>query len=195
MITQYSDKERQWIFSFLKIAAFTVLAGRAYHHFFFDIPLSAFFWNQNLLENAVQSLLNMSWEEYARSDLAEAVLDYPRYALGFLYLATSIFVLFKKDLKQKGDILLLLSTAGLIILALLYFLDHFSSQGQFIEYTLQFSAPLFLYLFCRNTFNKKQLIFGLKLAVSLTFVGHGLYAFGFYPVPVKFMEMTMVMLP
>lgn len=195
MLTQYSGSERNLIFSFLKFSAFTVLLGRAYHYFFFDIPLSAFFWNQGLLEGFVNSWLNMSWDEYAKSSISEAVLIYPRYIVAFLYLITAVFTIYKKDKKQKADILLLLSSLGLITLAMLYFIDLFSVQGQFIEYSLQFSAPLFLYLFSRNILRKGVLKNALKLAVSLTFIGHGLYAFGFYPVPVKFMEMTMTMLP
>ena len=195
MVLQNSGLAKQWIFSFLKIAAFTVLFGRAYHHFFFDIPLSSLLWDQSLMSGLVNSILGISWEEFSTSSLAEDILVYPRYAFFILYAATFIFLFKKENRKQAGDILLLLSSFGLIFLAFLYYKDHFTYTGQFIEYSLQFGSPLFLYLFSRNIVSEKRLVLLMKIAVSLAFVGHGLYAFGFYPVPVKFIEMTCSILP
>lgn len=195
MPTPYTDKEKRWIFTLLKMAVFTVLVGRAYHHFFFDIPLSALLWDQSLMSAPVKWLTGLSWEEFSKSKLAEDVLIYPRYAFGVLYAVTALFLLIKKNRKQKGDFLLLLSSFSLMFLAFLSYKDHFALNGQFIEHSLQFGSPLFLYLFSREIVSKERLIWLMKIAVSLTFVGHGLYAFGFYPVPVKFIEMTCTILP
>lgn len=147
------------------------------------------------MSGLIKSLTGLSWQEFSNSSLAEEVLFYPRYALCALFTLTVIYLFKKENRKQAGDILLLLSSLGLIFLAFLYYKDHFTYTGQFIEYSLQFGSPLFLYLFTRNIVSEKQLIFLMKIAVSLAFVGHGLYAFGFYPVPVKFVEMTCSILP
>lgn len=195
MLARDSLRENHWIFAILKIAAFTVLAGRAYQHFFFNIPLSSLLWDQSLMSGPVKLLTGSNWDDFATSELAEDILIYPRYALCALYALTAFFLIFKKNEKQKGDLLLLLSTFGLVFLAFLNYKNLFAVNGQFIEYSIQFGSPLFLYLFSRELVLKGQLILLMKIAVSLTFIGHGLYAFGFYPVPVKFIEMTCMILP
>lgn len=195
MLAPYSDRETYWVFTILKIAVFTVLVGNAYHHFFFDIPLSALLWDQSLMSGPVRLVTGLNWEDFSKSKLAENVLTYPRYALCALYALTAFFLFFKENKKQKGDLLLLLSTFGLVFLAFLNYKDHFAVNGQFIEYSTQFGTPLFLYLFSRELISKGRLVLLMKVAVSLTFIGHGLYAFGFYPVPVKFIEMTCMIFP
>ena len=195
MLNRYSDNERRWVFAILKVSVLTVLVGRAYQHFFFDIPLSSLLWDQSLMSGPLKFFTGLNWEDFARSKLAEDVLIYPRYALCGLYSLTAFFLFFKQNRKQKGDFLLLLSTFGLVFLAFLNYKNLFAVNGQFIEYSLQFGSPLFLYLFSRELVSKERLILLMKFAVSLTFIGHGLYAFGFYPVPVKFIEMTCMILP
>ena len=195
MLKPDSDQQTHWIFAILKLSVFTVLVGRAYHHFFFDIPLSSLLWDQSLMSGPVKLLTGLNWEDFARSQLAEDVLKYPRYVLCALYASTAFFLFFKKNRKQKGDFLLLLSTFGLVFLAFLNYKDHFAVNGQFVEYALQFGSPLFLYLFSRKSISRERLVLLMKIAVSLTFIGHGLYAFGFYPVPVKFIEMTCIIFP
>lgn len=193
--TSYIQKEKQWLFAILKLAVFTVLVGRAYEHFFFDIPLSSLLWDQSLMSTPVKWLTGLSWEDFSKSQLANDVVTYPRYAFSALYAVTALFLFVKENKKQTGDWLLLVSGFSLMFLAFLSYKNHFTLPGQFIEYSLQFGAPLFLFLFSRALISKARLILLMKIAVSLTFIGHGLYAFGFYPVPVKFIEMTCTILP
>ena len=52
----------------------------------------------------------------------------------------------------------------------------------------------FLLLLYKESISYKQLVFGLKVAIALTFTCHGLYAVGYYPRPGKFIQMTMTIL-
>jgi hypothetical protein len=49
-------------------------------------------------------------------------------------------------------------------------------------------------LIYKERISYKQLLFGLKVAIALTFTCHGLYAVGYYPRPGKFIQMTMTIL-
>jgi hypothetical protein len=62
--------------------------------------------------------------------------------------------------------------------------------GQFIEYSIQFTSPFLLLSFIKYKWIQQNLLFILKLLIALTFVGHGLYAIGYYPVPGYFVDMV-----
>ncbi len=62
--------------------------------------------------------------------------------------------------------------------------------AQFIEHTLQWSIPLFLIGFLLKTSHAQKLLTGMRWAVALTFVGHGMFAAGLYLVPTHFLFMT-----
>jgi len=77
----------------------------------------------------------------------------------------------------------------LFFLALSLFIGKGFQIGQWIEYSLQFCTPIFLlYYFQNDTISKKYILF-LKIATAFTFIGHGLYATGYYPRPGNFVDM------
>lgn len=109
---------------------------------------------------------------------------------GLLFLISIVVLLITKKNKKIAP-LLLLGSALLILLSYLFYKAKFKVFGQFIEYSCQMFSPLFLYLFLfKNIQVKKNLLFGIKVAIALTFIGHGLYAVGFYKTPASFLNMT-----
>lgn len=86
--------------------------------------------------------------------------------------------------------LLWASSASLFILSFLYYMEKSFHFGMLIEHALQFGAPLILYgaLYERDFFDR-YLVF-VRACVALTFVGHGLYASGYYPIPGPFIDMV-----
>ena len=159
-------------------------------HLFWDAPFRTLFWDQNLLEGIVTSLFDITWNEYATSPLNDKIIQGIIRGFGWFYLIVGIIALFIKAKHRFLAWLLPLSTFFLTFLAYLYCKEKFHHIGQFFEYSLQIISPLMLYLLLfRNAYLKVLFNIG-AVAAGLTFVCHGLYAFGYYPRPGKFVDMT-----
>ncbi len=177
----------------IQFAAFTVFLGRAWQHLYWDAPFRAFLWDEAWLSGFVERWLSMDWETYITSMEVDENINTSIKCFCGLYLFCAIISLFIKQLPRIFHHLLLLGALGLITLALLYCKERFFSVGQFFEYSLQFGSPIFLWWLAKqkSPFPTKKLLLFLKIAIALTFTCHGLYALGYYPIPVQFMEMTM----
>jgi len=173
----------------LRILTFCVFAGRAWQHIFWDIPIRAFAWDERLLKTPVEALTTMTWKQYVTSMTADAWLQGITHGLGILCIACAIATWFiRPDRKWLGTVLKI-GGSYLIILFLLYWKERFQSIGMFIEHTLQWATPFMLVYAIFHRQNTAKFRFWIKVAIALTFIGHGLYAFGYYPVPGGFVEM------
>jgi hypothetical protein len=100
-------------------------------------------------------------------------------------------VTFLADSKSKiPRYTLPLTAVALFFLSFLYYMEKFFYVGMLIEHTIQFGLPIVLYvaLYKKNFFEKY--LFAFKILIALTFVGHGLFAIGFYPLPGPFIDMV-----
>ena len=176
---------------FLKFLAFSVFIGRAYQHLFFDIPLRELLWDEGLMKGIVERFTSLSWETYITDTTTDYWIQDITQSFGVFYVLCAIVVIFIQPHQKRLGKVLLAGSVGLILLALLYWKEKFMSIGQFIEYAAQFGMPIFLYfaLFKLTEVNKTKFINAIKIAIALTFIGHGLYALGFYPVPFTYTEM------
>ncbi len=173
----------------LRILTCSVFAGRAWQHIFWDIPIRAFAWDENLFKTPIETLTRMTWNEYVTSMTADAWLQGITQALGVLCIACAIAAwLIRPHTKWLG-ILLKIGGGYLILLFLMYWKERFQSSGMFIEHTIQWATPFMLVYAVIHQKNTATFRFWIKVAIALTFIGHGLYAFGYYPVPGNFTEM------
>ena len=173
----------------LRIACLLLFAGHAWEHLVWDIPIRAFFWDQDLLEGCIQVLLGMTWQEYATGDFQEGLIRLIQHGMGWYYVVSMILVLIVTPSRKVAGIALLVASVLLTILALLHYKEHFYHLGQLFEFTIQVVAPILLYreIFQKSSRSKTLLI--AKCAIALTFTCHGLYALGFYPQPGNFVDM------
>ena len=185
-----SSKYMRWAFYAIQIAVVAVFLGRSIQHIFFDAPYRALLWDENWMTPIVQSLLGMSWEDYITNLNIDDAIQFAIRSTGYFYLfLVAVAILIRKTAKWIGS-LLLLGSGCLIFLAALYCKEKFFSSGQFFEYSLQFMAPIFLFIVAYTQRYSSRLILAMKIATALTFICHGLYAVGFYPQPGTFVEMT-----
>jgi hypothetical protein len=175
----------------LQFFCFCVLISRAYQHLFWDIPLRAFFWDEALLKPIVEYLTQDSWQAYATSKWADELINGIKFSMGIFYLIAAIIVLFIQKTPQIIGRILPLSTVLLFVLAALYCKEKFYSIGQLLEYAVQFMLPLMLYFLVYKVVEGKTVKKIALVAVALTFICHGLYAVGYYPIPASFYNMTM----
>lgn len=187
----YNEPYKKKLILFLQIATICVFLGRAWQHFVWDAPFRTILWDEEIMKGIIESLFATSWDEYITSPVTDENTQNLIKAFGWFYLCCAFMVVMIKKWKKLAGVFMWMGAASLVLLAMLYCKEKFYSLGQFFEYALQFSAPLFLYYAVRSKLSAKRFTFYLKIAVALTFVCHGLYAIGYYPRPGYFTEMTM----
>lgn len=178
----------------LKIAVFTIFIARAYQHFFWDIPYRALLWYENLM-SPVLVFFNIEWSEFVNNTAIDTKIQFIIKGIGILYFIASVFVLFLNENSNrliKGFIKTIAFWQFLVVF--LFTKESFFQIGQYFEHSLQLGLPLLLlYVYSASFSLQKGLVF-LKWLVGITFLCHGLYAFGFYPVPGNFIDMTISIL-
>jgi hypothetical protein len=182
------------IFRLLQLAAISVFLGRAWQHLVWDAPFRTLLWDEGWMKGIVGSVFKTPWEQYITSPETDTTIQSLISGFGWFYLLCALMVVMIKPWRKVAVWFMYLGSISLIVLALLYCKERFFSAGQFLEYSLQFSSPLFLYSYVRQRTVSNQLIFLMKVTVAFTFVCHGLYAIGYYPRPGYFIEMTMLTL-
>ena len=176
----------------LLIACTAVFAGRSWQHLFFDAPYRALLWDQTLMEPFITGWMNLTWEEYVGNIKIDKGIQNGIKGIGIFYAVIAILTIsFPKGIKKWLSPLLIIGVISLIFLAFLYSKEKFFQAGQFWEYSLQFSTPLFLVWYLKQEEWPDKMLFFMKVAIALTFTAHGIYAAGIYPRPAHFTEMTM----
>ncbi len=178
----------------LKISVFLIFFGRAWQHLFWDAPYRSFFWDEALLKPFIEGFFSTSWKAYVTSSQTDNFIQRIIRGNGILYLVASICALtITTNSKKWIRLPLFLGGISLIILSILLTKEKFYHVAQFFEHSIQFGLPFVLLYFTKD-FDLKRGILVLKILVAVTFFSHGLYAFGFYPVPGKFVDMVIQIL-
>lgn len=185
-----ANKNRDYFFLLIQLATILVFLGRAWQHWFWDAPFRALLWDENWMRGIVESLSTYSWQEYITSNEVDDGIQRLIQGLGWFYLLAALLAWRIKNLGKGLGRILYLGAFFLALLAALYGKEKFFSLGQFLEYTIQFSSPVFLYLLRFQPEKRTQLFIAIKIAIALTFTCHGLYAIGYYPRPGNFVQMT-----
>ena len=173
----------------LRLSTFFVLLGRGIQHLFFDAPYRILLWNEGLL-SPIFNLFGWSWTEYVTSPLTDRMINASITSVGVVLLLTSLIVVFNY---KRGSKLIFLSGVYLVFLSALYMMSKYFIPAQFIEYSAQMFSPFALLLFW-NKGESYRLILLTRVAVALTFIGHGSYALGIFPVPGNFIDMVITIL-
>ncbi len=188
------DKNFQRLIIIVQIAAVFLFLGRAWQHLFWDAPYRTILWDENWMKGIIETLFNTPWENYITNNDIDNKIQSVIKGLGWFYLICALMAILIKKLKKISGVFMILGSISLVVLAALYCKERFFSLGQFFEFSIQFSTPIFLYLMIKQgTLTDKMLLF-LKVIIALTFVCHGLYAINYYPRPGDFMDMTLTIL-
>lgn len=178
-------------FNLIRIAVFLIFIGRAWQHLFWDAPYRTFFWDESLLKPFIENWFDMSWTTYATSPKTDSFVQGVIKGKGILYLLAAIStILITKVNKKIFQIPIFLGGVSLIILSVLLTKEKFYHIAQFFEHSIQFGTPFLFLYFLKDNYNEAKALLILKVLVAVTFFSHGLYAFGAYPVPGKFVDMV-----
>lgn len=175
----------------LKISVFLIFLGRSLQHLFWDAPYRTFFWDESILQPVVEGFFKTPWQDYATSRKTDSAIQYGIKINGLLYLIAAISALTIKKTNLKWfRIPIIFGGISLLLLTLLMTKEKFYHFAQFFEHSIQFGLPFVLLYYYSKKKNNMRLILILTILIALTFFSHGLYAFGFYPVPGKFVDMV-----
>jgi hypothetical protein len=173
---------------FLQASIFVLLLSRAWQYLYWDSPLRTLLWDEDLVSPYV-ARLGWTWDKWVSSPQASHYIDLMNstMGIGFLIAAIGVFIITKAP--AVGKVLLIIGGVLCLFHALLDTKAHFGRIGHFAELSLQWISPfLLVYLFSKY-YTDRRFHIGIRIAIALTFIGHGLYAWGYYPVPGQFQQM------
>ncbi|SNR16687.1 DoxX-like family protein [Tenacibaculum jejuense] len=175
----------------LKLSVFFIFIGRAWQHLFWDAPYRTFFWDESLLKPVIENVFAISWTTYATSTTTDTFVQSLIIAKGVLYVIAAISsILITRSNKKLFRIPIFVGGISLVILTILLTKEKFYHFAQFFEHGIQFGLPFVLLYTLKENYNEQKVFLSLKVLIAVTFFSHGLYAFGAYPVPGKFVDMV-----
>lgn len=173
----------------LRWVAGLFLAGRAWEHLRWDPPYRAIFWDEALW-GWWPALRGQAWTDYVNAPATDAFVNDFAVALGGLFALGAAAALLTPRHSRVARSLLWTCTAALALHALATALDHPFFWPQFAEHAAQLAAiPVLLW---HGRLPYARLTTVAKMALAITFVAHGLFAVGAYPVPGRFVEMSIL---
>lgn len=180
--------QNKHIISWLRFTAFFLFIGRAWQHISFNGPYSTLYYSQSMLGGFFRYFTGETEFEYLSDPSVGVVYDNVNLVLGIVFLFAAISVLLVNKRKSIFKTFIKIGAYLLIFVAIGYFIEKKFSYGQLFEYSAQVITPWLLLMGVKFKI-KNKFLFLTKLAIAITFVCHGLYAIGYYPVPGSFMNM------
>lgn len=180
-----------------RLAAAGVCLGLAATALLYDLPLRVLFWDEKWW-SWFASIVGYSWKEWVTSTAIDEWIVGLIKGMGAVLALCGILTLARKGPAMAAWVAFII----LLIQHFLQYKSHFWQLGQLLELALQTAAPMvFLYWTKKwgqaNTLSatdelkqRLQFWFMVRLLIAVTFIGHGLYAVGFHPVPANFIVMT-----
>lgn len=176
------EKANVWLLVFVVI----FLVTRLWQHFF---------WNQHTVssiyeEHFFRLVLVKKWGLYNIETYRRAyLLDFVR-KIGWIYPIALVSLLFLKKAKWFPIIMSIVIAIAIFMMPyskLILLRNHYNLL---MEYFIQALSMLILVFAVTKLVNRATIILITKIAIALTFIGHGLYALNLYPIPSNFMFMT-----
>lgn len=186
------DSARTRFLLLLAFCASATLFARGWLAWRWDSPIRGLFWQEDFWSGILDRGFGLSWSEFAqRSDPG---ITTTLQVIGGTLMILAVVPWIALARPGKWVHLLWLGSALLGLDAFARWVAVDFEFAMSIEHALQVAAPLAYWYALRRPASKRWTI-ALSACAALTFVGHGLYAFGFHPVPLSFQTMTMKLLP
>lgn len=173
----------------LQWATLLLLVFRGQLYIVWDSPIRNLLWDESAFSGTARRL-GWAWADWVTDPRVNAMADNLGTGMGIAMVVAGVCALVVHRRRWWWS-------AGVGIggvLALLHVLlsgkSNFFHAGYYIEMTLQWATPFLLLLLVYGWPNR-ILHALMRVAIALTFTGHGLYAVGYYPVPADFVSMMM----
>ncbi len=168
----------------------SVLIGRAWQHIFWDPPYRTLLWDEHLLKPIIENIFGLKWEKYVTDISIDHKIQSTIIGIGIFFLIVALSCIFIKRSKRIIGNLIAIAGIILVLLSVAYWKEFFWDIPQFLELTAQWMSP-FIFLSVVHAFDKNINVFRLlNYTLIFTFVGHGLYAIGVYPLPGNWVDLV-----
>ena len=178
----------------LKLTVFLIFIGRAYQHIFWDGPYRSVLWDEDFFSGFVQNVFGLTWREFVESETMDYRIQLFIKTIGVIFALAGFSALFYNAKRKFLRPIILVAIFFLSILAIVSFKSKFFQFSEGFEFGIQLFSPILLLWSYRAEVNLKRLITMAKVAIAITFVGHGIYAVGIFPQPGYFIDMTIKIL-
>jgi hypothetical protein len=167
-----------------------MLLGRAYQHIRWGGPYRDIFYHPDGFGGWYANLIGRPLGDIYNDHFYEFLLDYFANGIGVIFILSAFIILFYERLARlKWIVFLSVGFLGLTFFGLLYG-KNLAQYGMFFEHSSQLVFPL-LFIW---TFNKRltRVVIWGTISIAMTFLCHGLYAYGYYPQPGHFADMMIL---
>lgn len=175
----------------LAVSAALTLGGWAALHLFWDAPYRGFFWSESLAKPIVEGVIGVPWEFWVTDGAVDEGIQTFIRVVG-LGLLASAFVAARawRESGRRHLWLLPAGSLGLLACALLTFKEKNYNPAGLVEWGARVLEPLVLFGLVTGWLSRARALILLKVAIVTTFVAHGAFAMGLYPVPGNFIDMV-----
>lgn len=174
----------------LQIASFALLLGHGWQHLSKGGPYRSFLLDDFLMQGFAESL-GYNWADLLQNTEVDANILLLGKGIGIFFLIAALVALAIQWIpKWISWILLGGSSFFLLFMAICLAIDKGWILVQGLEYMAQISTPLLLCFYHHKNVHPPKLVNILKVVIAFTFVCHGLFAMGVYPIPGHFVDMV-----
>ena len=175
-------RSNHWL-TILRLCVSVTVLARGWLTWNWDSPIRGLIWNERWWSDSID------WEAFALGSDTAITNGLEIFGLSLMIGAAVPWLTINR--KMGWAVWLLIPLSGALLLdSFARFIDSGNQLGMGIEHTLQWGCPLLLFVVLRKGSISRSWVIAAALATMLTFVGHGLYAVGFHPVPLKYQTMT-----
>lgn len=186
------ERPSAWMM-FLQAGASATLVARGWLTWRWDSPIRGLAWQEEWWSGLLEKQFDIPWSTFAKA--SDPYITSGLLVIGALLIAIGFvpwIIIHPRLQKLRG--LLWLGSALLALDSIARWVGKDYDFGMAIEHSLQILAPIALFLATSGRANEKVLTLLLGVGSAFTFIGHGLYAIGFHPVPLSYQTMTMKLL-
>lgn len=180
----------------LQMATVATFLGHGIKLIFWGGPFRDLFWDKAVMGPFVSIFLGLEWRSYVENLAFDHFINAWTTFFGGVFIVCALLCL-RRELLNKRPMRIILSTGSFFLSFTLYFLfkqKHYQLPLA-MEYAAQASCPVLFLFFQQKLIDLKKLTLFAKIAVALTFLGHGIYAMGvLLPVPGNFLDMAIKIL-
>lgn len=174
----------------LQLASLAVFVGHGWEHLLKGGPYRAFFLNDAIMKNIVE-VFGYTWIDILQNPFIDWSITQGGRVVGIFFILAAFVTCFVQQLPKWTNRIFLLGGAFLLFFyAFCLFLEKGYMWGLWLEYTAQFTTPIFLFVALYWSIQKPKMITALKFVIAITFICHGLFAMNYYPLPGHFVDMV-----
>ena len=178
----------------LKLCVSLTLLAQGWLTWRWDSPIRGLIWKEDWWSGILEQQTNLTWNEFAM--ISDPGITNLLAGLGITLMVLAVVPWIPLTASKWRWVRWLLVPATLILVldSVARWVGMEFDCGMAIEHSLQMLAPVLLLIATGHGNRKKLWIAVVTVGAALTFVGHGLYAVGFHPVPLSYQTMTMKLL-